>query len=393
MRRRDFIKTSTMVSLASTIPSFAIHHAIKKTYKVGILGYGSRGTGLHAVINNLPEYFQVKAVCDTLDFRIAALKNYGDPSKIKQYKDHRQMAEDKNLDIIFICTPLSMHFEHAKTAIENGKHIYLEKAMTHTAQESIELQKIASNYPKQTIQIGHQYRYSPLYFKVKDYIQAGYLGKVTQVEVRWDRNNSWRRHVPSPELERMINWRMYHEYSGGLAAELLSHQIDFINWAFETQPDSLFATGGIDYFKDGRETHDNVQILARYEDAGMIGNFGATCSNAHEGYVFKIRGHKGTISLFFNDGYFYPEENHIEELLQVDGVSGATKLNWIEDKKAIRLIDEPLKDGSYYALTDFYRCIEEQVIPYSNIINGGQTAIAIAMANESLRDGQLKQWG
>ena len=391
LKRRDFIKTSAVLGLASTIPAFAIHKGLQKKYRIGILGYGDRGTGLHAVFNELPDLFEVTAVCDTLDFRLANLKNYADESSVKSYKDYRAMLEDRSIDAIVISTPLYLHFEQAKACLEAGKHVFLEKAMTHTAEQALELQKIATKYSKQTIQIGHQYRYSPLYFKVKDYIRLGYLGKVTQIEVRWDRNGSWRRPVPSPEFERQVNWRMYHEYSGGLAAELLSHQIDFIDWAFETKPQTLFATGGNDYFKDGRETFDNVQVLARYEEAGMVGNFGATCSNAHEGYVFKIRGSKGTVSLFFNDGYFYPEEDQLAELQQVDGVSGATKLNWMADKKGIRLIDEPLKDGSFYALTDFYRCMEENALPHSNVMNGGDTAIIVALANESLKDGQIKR--
>ena len=77
-----------------------------------------------------------------------------------------------------------------------------------------------------------------------------------------------------------------------LVAELLSHQIDFINWAFNTHPDEVIGTGGIDNFKDGRETYDNVQAILRYSKDGMIGNFGATCSNAKEGYLFKIKGYE-----------------------------------------------------------------------------------------------------
>ena len=58
---------------------------------------------------------------------------------------------------------------------------------------------------------------------------------------------------------------------------LLLH--DEFNCAFDTHPDELFGTGGIDYYKDGRETYDNVQVMARYAQAGMVGNFEATCGN------------------------------------------------------------------------------------------------------------------
>src|SRR5690606_14211185 len=194
---------------------------------------------------------------------------------------------DKDLDAVFIAVPLSAHFSIAKDAIEAGKHVYVEKTMTYSIDEAKQLVRLADQHTKQTVQVGYQYRYSPLYFKVKDMISSGFLGKVSQVDCRWDRNGTWRRAVPEPGLERQINWRMYKEFSGGLAAELLSHQIDFINWAFDTHPDEVYGTGGIDIYPDGRETFDNIQVMFRYKKEGMIGNFGATCGNARDGYLFK----------------------------------------------------------------------------------------------------------
>ncbi len=70
-------------------------------------------------------------------------------------------------------------------------------------------------------------------------IEKGYLGKITHIDCRWDRNWNWRRAVPQGYTDRQVNWRMYKAYSGGLVAELLSHQIDFINWAFDTHPDEV----------------------------------------------------------------------------------------------------------------------------------------------------------
>ncbi len=223
-------------------------------------------------------------------------------------------------------------------------------------------------------------------------IDDGYLGKVTAIDARWDRNHDWRRPVQAPELERQINWRMYQDYSGGLAAELLSHQMDFVHWAFDCRPTSVYGVGGIDHYKDGRETFDNIQLSLRYEEEGMIGNFGATCSNQQEGYSFKIKGTKGMVSLLMDDGIFYPEEDIRAELQDVDGVSGATRLTWTDNKAGIKLTEGTLKDGTYYALEDFYSCLQEQRLPYSNVFNGGETAIAVALANQSLYNGKVEKW-
>lgn len=395
MKRRDFVKLGTLLSAGTALPlSFTSALNLSQTdkvYTIGILGYGDRGSGLHQVLNSMSEQFQVKGICDNLPLRLEGAKNKY-PSGIRFHEDYRSLLDQKDLDVILVSTPIYLHFDHAKAVLESGKHLFLEKTMVFTIDQAIELNMLSKKYSKQTIQIGHQYRYSPLYFKVKEMIQNGWLGKVTQVEARWDRNHNWRRPLPSPELERQINWRMYKEYSGGLVAELLSHQMDFIHWAFETNPSSVYGVGGIDHFRDGRETYDNVQVTLRYDKEGMVGNFGATCSNQYDGYSFKIKGSKGMVSLLTNEGVFYPEPEVKAELEQVDGVSGATRLAWSSDKRGVKILNEPTRDGSYYALEDFYRCLLTKELPHSNVGNGGKSAIVVALANQSLYSGEKKVW-
>jgi predicted dehydrogenase len=263
--------------------------------------------------------------------------------------------------------------------------------MTWNAQQAIDLVKLSSQYSKQVLQVGHQYRYTPLYFKVKEMIGKNYLGKVTQIDCRWDRNWNWRRPVPDGYTDKQINWRMYKEFSGGLPAELLSHQVDFINWVFDTHPDEILGTGGIDFYKDGRETYDNVQTVLRYKKEGMIGNFGATCGNAREGYIFKIKGTKGTVELLINDGIFYPEAETRKQLQMVDGVSGATKIEWNKEG-GMNILKEKSKDGSWYALQEFYKAITEKVKPVSNVVTGAKTAFCVHMMNTAIFNHTIEKW-
>lgn len=389
MKRRDFIQKAGALAAVSSLPigvgASILKNRQAEVFNVGIIGYGDRGSGLHNVLNRMPEKFTVKGIAEVLPFRAEPVsKKY---PQIPVYQDFRRILDDKEIDTVVVATPLNAHYEHAKAVLEVGKNLYLEKTMLFTLDEIQAFQDFVRNYPNQTIQVGHQYRYSPLYFKVKEYIQKGWLGKVTQVSARWDRNGSWRRPVPSPEFERQVNWRMYREYSGGLVAELLSHQMDFVNWAFDTVPDRIYGTGGIDYFQDGRETFDNVQVTLRYDKIGMVGNFGATCGNQYEGYAFKIKGTEGTISLLTNDGIFYPEPEKKAKLQEVDGVSGATPITWTDNRNGIKLVDEPTKDGTIYALEDFYRCLKEKSKPLCNVNNAGNTAQLVAIANQSIYEG------
>ncbi|MFP5043083.1 Gfo/Idh/MocA family protein [Parasediminibacterium sp. JCM 36343] len=394
MERRSFIKNGGAIAGGllfhnKMLQALTINKADEKI-NIAVIGCGERGKGIISILNELENLFQLVAVCDVLDFRFDEVKKMI-TANYKTYKDYKGLLDNKNIQAVIIATPLYLHFEIAKAAILAGKNVYLEKTMTYDIPQALELVSLVQTHKKQVLQVGHQYRYAPLYYKVKEMIDNDYLGKVTQIDCRWDRNVSWRRPVPQPGLERQINWRMYKAYSGGLVAELLSHQIDFVNWAFNTHPDEIFATGGIDNYKDGRETYDNVQAVLRYNKEGMIGNFGATCSNERDGYLFKIKGTKGTVDLLMHEGVYYPEKKQQKELQTVDGVTGSTKIEWNKDG-GIPILTEPAKDGTWYALTSFYKCITTQQVPDSNVITGATTAIAVHLANEALYNHTITQW-
>ena len=390
MKRRKFLQQTGLLGVG-----FLLHQQVARGFfangpiRAAIIGIGDRGRGLMHVMQELPECFSVTSVCDVLDFRLErALK---DDSRLKPVKDYRSVLDDKSIQAVAIATPLNNHFQIAADALKAGKHVYVEKTMTYSIDEAIKLVKLSKQYPNQILQVGHQYRYIPLCFRIKEMIEKGYLGKVTQIDCRWDRNWNWRRPVPAGYTDEQINWRMYRKYSGGLVAELLSHQIDFINWAFNTHPDEILGAGGIDNFKDGRETYDNVQAILRYTKEGMIGNFGATCSNAKEGYLFKIKGTKGMVSLLMDEGVFYPEEETKKQLKTVDGVTGATKLEWNKDG-GIPIMKEKTKEGTWFALKEFHSSITGNTKPVSNVITGATTAICVHMANNAIYNRSIQNW-
>jgi predicted dehydrogenase len=390
MHRRSFVKKAAVFSSSLLVGNQLFAKFNANPIRIAMIGCGDRGKGVLSVIKTMPDKFTIAAYCDVLDFRLKETIKHV-PATALAIKDYHKVLDDQQIDAVFIATPLSEHFKIAKDAVLAGKHVYVEKTMTYDIAQALALRKLVIQYPKQVFQVGYQYRYSPLYFKVKEMIKSGYIGKVSQIDCRWDRNGNWRRIVSQPEFERQVNWRMYKEYSGGLAAELLSHQIDFINWAFETQPDEIMGTGGIDIFKDGRETYDNIQATLRYKSAGMIGNFGATCGNAHDGYLFKIKGTKGAVTLLPNTGTFYPEKGKAKELGIVDGVSGATKIVANTDG-GIPILDQPTLDGTIYALKEFYNAVNDAKIPASNIYTGTQAAICVAMCNEAIYTGKNQFW-
>jgi predicted dehydrogenase len=395
MSRRKFLQQSGILAGGLLMHNTALHAMTAFTSNtkigIGIIGIGDRGRGLMSMLEGFADQFTFTGVCDVLDIRLDNARKAAKQPNLKTYKDYRKLLEDKDTHAVVISTPLSEHFHIARDAWMAGKHVFLEKTMTYNIQQAIDLVKLVRSKPSQVLQVGHQYRSTPLYFKVREMLEKGYLGKITQIDCRWDRNWNWRRPVPDGYTDRQINWRMYKDFSGGLPAELLSHQMDFVNWAFNTHPDEIMGAGGIDFYKDGRETYDNVQVIMRYNKDNMIGNFGATCGNERDGYIFKLKGTRGAVHLLMDEGIYFPEKETKKELTTVDGVAGATKIEWRQDG-GIPILKEKTKDGTYYALLEFHKCITEKKLPTSNVFTGATTAVCVHLANNAIFNHTIEKW-
>src|SRR5690606_35939048 len=117
---------------------------------------------------------------------------------------------------------------------------------------------------------------------------------------------------------------------------------------------------------------------------------GATCANKKDGYLFKIKGSEGTISLLTDEGYFYPEEK-VKSLETVDGVTSSTKIVMNNDG-GIPILFQATKDGTWYALQEFYTCVQKGKTPESNIYTGTKTAVCVDLINRSSYNGSVQKW-
>ena len=389
MDRRDFMIKGGLVSAAlGTTPSMfgmSTGRSAVDSINIGIIGTGDRGGGLLPRINEI-EGLNVAACCDLIPFRLdnAISKTV---RKAGRYIDYRKLLDDNNVDAVLIATPFNTHANIAVDALDAGKHVYCEKTM---AKGFVGIESLVSKARRsdKIFQTGHQYHSSRLYTHIVDLIKKGKIGKITSIDCTWNRNGDWRRPVPSPELERAINWRMYREYSGGLVAELCSHQIEVVNWVLQETPKKVMGSGGIDYWKDGRETYDNVHLIYTYP-SGVKANFTSLTSNARDGYKTRIMGDKGTIVLSFAKAWFYPEGDYKKEIGNVDGVAGAT-VKW-EEGKGIPIKVEHT-DPSTQALIDFKNNIVNNTMPDSNVITGAKAAMSVQMGLDAMHNEEIVHW-
>ncbi|SVA37199.1 uncharacterized protein METZ01_LOCUS90053, partial [marine metagenome] len=331
MKRRKFIKWGIFGSTGLLTYSSGLtkRKAPSDTLNIGVIGTGDRGQALLSFINKTDGIDPV-ACCDILPFRLeAGLTIASKSGKVKGYEDYKKLLDNKDIDCVFISTPFSEHGHMAIDALDAGKHVYCEKTMVKGIEETKKVVDKVSSTEK-IFQTGHQWHSSRLYTHVVEKIKEGDLGEIAAISCQWNRNGDWRREVPDPKWERLINWRMYKEYSGGLVAELCSHQMDITNWMLGSPPTKIMGTGGIDYWKDGRETYDNVHIIFEYP-SGVKAKFTSLTTNALGDYQIKVLGKKGTITLDYREAWFYPEKKKDPEKGIIDGVTGAS-VKWDEAK-------------------------------------------------------------
>jgi predicted dehydrogenase len=307
--RRDFLKTAAVAAAVSALPGVGAPAILANPSPNNVVNYGMIGTGtegctLLKFLATIPEGRCI-ATCDIYPPNLKkGVETIG--SNPQTYDDYRRLLERKDLDAVMVVTPLNLHTQMVVDALSAGKHVFVEKTMYFKEEEEGQIRRAAQEHPQQALQVGLQRRSSVLYQVAMEMIRKGALGKVMFVRANWHRNSDWRRPVPDPKYERLINWRMYKEYSGGLLAELCSHQLDVANWAFGAEPISVVATGGIDYWKDGREVCDNAQTIYEYT-GGRKFLWSGVLYNEHFQFQEEIMGDLGTLVITLGKGMFYRE--------------------------------------------------------------------------------------
>ena len=388
--RRSFIKKSAVAFSAPLITVKSDLFSIFKSsplnqLNIGIIGNGDRGQGLIKLISKI-DGMRLIAICDNLQFRLDQAAKIA-PKAIK-YSNYKELLSNKNLDAVIISTPLNTHASIASDAVDASLHIYCEKTMVKGDISTMNLVKKVKKDHNKIFQTGHQYHSSRLYSHIVELVQSGEIGQIIAIQAQWNRNGNWRRQVEDPKFERQINWRMYREYSYGLTAELSSHQIDFSNWLLKSTPKKVVGFGGIDYWKDGRETYDNIHLTYSYP-SGVKASFTCLTSNGKDDYQIKVMGDKASIIIGYKDAWIYPEGKYNKVIKDVDGVSGATS-SWIEGKGNPIKFDH--KEPTYQALEDFRYAIINDSTPMSNLKSGADVSLAVDMGIRAMDTEQVVSW-
>jgi len=280
------------------------------------------------------------------------------------------------------------HFEdHIADTLAAGKDLYAEKTMTWSIPEADKC-LAAAKESNRVVQIGLQHQSSGSLIDAKQWIKEGWLGKVTHVESWLSRNTphgkgQWVRPVPSDctaqnvnwkaflngrpdrpfDPYRLINWRLFWEFSGGNVAENMVHQIAWIMRALDLPlPSSAYMSGGVFSEKDGREVPDTIAVTLDFP-TDIVVTWQSTFSNKHYDLGDRILGSDGTF------------EHHLEEPLQY----------WPE--KTNRPSGEAVRGKTQGPghMANWIECVRTCATPNAPAEIGYRSAIAVHMANLSYK--------
>ena len=323
MKRREFISSAAATAALATVPGLVSAKADEfdgETLRLGFIGTGRQGRK-HIRLNIGQPGLEIRTLCDILPFQLDEAKALVGP-ETQTVTDYRHILDDPKIDAVVIATPFHFHAQPMLDALDAGKHVYCEKTLVK-GHDQIEQVRAAISNTDRIIQTGYQHRYSDHLRHVAGLIQAGEIGEISKVDCKWNRNGDWRRPVPSPEYERAVNWRMYREYSGGLTAEISSHQMDILQWLLQSPPRQIMGAGGIDHWKDGRTTRDNTHLIVTHEN-GIVVTYSCMTTNAHEGFRMAFLGTEGTIVTTLDEAWVSTDSSPESLPEGVDAVTGAT---------------------------------------------------------------------
>jgi len=324
----------------STAASWAQVPGANDRLRFGVIGCGGKGSShIRALVGHREEWnVDVVAVCDIYGPRKQRAQ---EASGGVLFHDYRELLGTAEVDAVVIATPDHWHGRMALDALDAGKHVYLEKPMTHTWEEAREVSAKARETGLR-LQVGTQHASDDRWWRAKDAIRDGLIGKVLWSQGSYSRNSrggewnypidedagpenlDWQAFLgPAPERpfsrERYFRWRKYWDYSGGIATDLFYHKLGPLMVALGAQfPRRVSAAGGI-YEHPDREVPDTFFMTVDYPGDHTV----VLCSSMANSFGIEdiIRGHEASIVLHGDAIEIRAERTFEEQFVEKHGDS------------------------------------------------------------------------
>jgi predicted dehydrogenase len=308
--RRDFLKKTATgtaaVTLGTVLPGLSARSynriaGSNETIRVSVMGVNSRGKSLAKKFAE-QQNCEVRHICD-VDSR-AAEKCVNEVTEIQQlkpqvFRDIRKSLESKEIDALVIAAPDHWHAPASLLAMQAGKHVYVEKPLSHNPREGEILIEAAGRYGK-VLQMGSQRRSWPNVIAAIEKIRSGAIGRVYFGRA-WYANNRgpigrgkkipvpdwldwelWQGPAPRREYkENIVHYRWHWNWHWGTGEALNNgtHFIDLLRWGMDVNyPVRVSSNGGRYRYDDDWETPDTQVISLDFKEGVSMTWEGRSCN-------------------------------------------------------------------------------------------------------------------
>lgn len=330
--------------------------------RIAIIGIGAPSTPamgyghlqrICALAKEGKENVQVVAICDVAAPYLERGVKFAKEAQgidVRGYADYRAMyAAEKDLHGVLIATPEHWHGQQAIDAMAAGLDVYCEKPMTYDLEQALELRAAVLANPQNVFQCGTQFLQHRKYWKAKELIAAGVIGKPTFSQTSYCRNSKggeWLygiddKIVPGQTLDWnawcgpageakwdpavFFRWRRYSKWSSGIIGDLLVHVTSPLVYALDQGwPVRVTASGG-HYHDTEMQNPDQVNLTVEFEKGHTMTVAGSTCNET--GVEAMVRGHMANLYLGGNDCILRPERIFAEEIEEQTFPSASSGLN------------------------------------------------------------------
>lgn len=329
--RRDFLRAGGIITAGTFISGGVKYHAMATELgepaqpmaandhlQIALIGAGGQGQFDTRTAAQIPGV-KVRAAADCYEGRLTHAKELWG-ADIQCTRDYAEILARKDIDAVIIGTPDHWHKQAAIDAMNAGKDVYLEKPMIHLYTDGPEIIATAQRTGR-IIQVGSQRVSSMIYRKAKELLASGSIGTLNMVTAWWDRNSSigaWNYSIPldastetcdwarflgtAPKIpwnpEHFFQWRKWKAYGSGEAGDLFVHLFSGTHFVVGVNgPTRAMATGGLRYWRDGRDVPDVLLGLFDYPEGFNLSlrvNF-VDGGSESEGLIFT--GSEGTMTI------------------------------------------------------------------------------------------------
>ena len=275
-------RTSSARGKAEILPVETDHRRFSPNDRIRIagIGMGIMGFGNCFTAIKVPGV-ELAAVCDLYDGHLdRAKESFG--SQLFTTRNFEEILARPDIDAVFVSTPDHWHDHITIAALNAGKAVYCEKPMVQHIDEGKPVIDAQLKTGK-VLQVGSQRVSSIVMAKAKELYQQGAIGELISAEAWIDRqsaNGAWQYSIPTDASEKTVDWnrflgdapkrgydplrfwrwRNYQDYGTGVGGDLFVHLFSGLHFMLDTPgPERIFATGGLRYWKDGRDVPD-IQI-------------------------------------------------------------------------------------------------------------------------------------